>query len=280
MFSLALSFCTQSHSPKIHGANGTSPTMNTFKFHPTTFGVMSEILKKIKPNKAQGYDLIPPSVVKVSFQTIARPLSNLINVVITRSEVPDTWKQGQITPHHQKDSALDKANYRPITLLPVFGKVFERIAHMQMSDHFEPTFHKYVFAYRKYHGCFTAFPTLTEQWKEELDRHKVIGAVAMDLSKAFECLPHDLILEKLEFYGLSAKSISLLCSYLSSRYQRVKIGNTFSSWIDVSAGVLQGSILEPLLFNIFMNDVVYTIENSKMLQTIPRFIYHTANPKL
>ena len=97
-----LSFRTQSHFPKIHGANGTSPKMNTFNFHPTTFGVVGEILKKIKPNKAQGYDLMSPSVVKVSgsfkasvsFQKIARPLSNLINTVITRSEVPDTWKHG------------------------------------------------------------------------------------------------------------------------------------------------------------------------------------------
>jgi len=96
----------------------------------------------------------------------------------------------------------------------------------------------------------------------------VIGAVAMDLSKAFDCLPHDLILEKLEFYGLGAKSISLLRSYLSSRYQRVKLGNTFSSWIGMSAGEPQGSIQGPLLFNIFMNDLVYTIENSKMLNYV------------
>lgn len=114
--------------------------------------------------------------------------------------------------------------------------MFERIAHMQMSVHFEPIFHKYMFAYRKFHGCSTGLLTLTEQWKQELDRHKVISAVAVDLIEAFDCLPHDLILQKLEFYGLSAKSISLFHSYLSSRYQQVKLGNTFSSWIGISAG--------------------------------------------
>ena len=124
-----LSFRTQSHFAKIYGANGTSPKMNTFNFHPTTSGGVGEILKKIKPNKAQGYDLISPSAVKVSSQTIARPVSNLINTVITRYEVPDKWKHGQITPHHKKDSVLDKVNYRPVTVLTVFGKVFERIAH-------------------------------------------------------------------------------------------------------------------------------------------------------
>ena len=88
----------------------------------------------------------------------------------------------QAWSNHKTDSVLDKENYRPVTVLPVFGKVFERIAHMQMSNHFERIFHKYMFAYRKFHGSSTALLTLTEQWKEELDRHKVTGAVAMDLS--------------------------------------------------------------------------------------------------
>ena len=100
---------------------------------------------------------------------------------------------------------------------------------MQMAEHFEPIFQDFMFAYPKYHGCPTALLTSTEHWRDKLDKHKVIGAVAMDLGKAFDCLPHDLILEKLEFYGLDEKAVALLRSYLSPRYQRVKLGNTLSS---------------------------------------------------
>ena len=94
-----------------------------------------------------------------------------------------------------------------------------------------------MFVYRKYHGCPTALLSLTEQWKEDLDKHNIIGTIAIDLSKAFDCLSHDFILEKLKFYGLSDLALSLMRSYLSSRYQRVKLSDTFSTWQEVSRGV-------------------------------------------
>lgn len=92
---------------------------------------------------------------------------------------------------------------------------------MQLTEHFESIFHEYLFAYRKFHSCPTALLALTEDWRSELDKHNIIATVAIDLSKAFDCLLHDLLLDKVNFCGLEKNSVSLLRSYLSSRYQRV-----------------------------------------------------------
>ena len=102
-----------------------------------------------------------------------------------------------------------------------------------MSKHFESTLHKYMFAYRKFHGCPAALLTLTEQWKAELDKHNVIGAAVIDLSKAFDCLPHQLILEKLKLYGMDNKSVVLMDNYLSSRFQSETERNLFNVARDV-----------------------------------------------
>ena len=103
-----------------------------------------------------------------------------------------------------------------------------------------------------------------EDWKEALDKNMFVGAILMDLSKAFDCLPHDLIIAKLQAYGVSDSSCRLMASYLSNRTQRVKIGNVVSSWAEIIKGVPQGSILGPLIFNIFINDIFYFITKCKI----------------
>ena len=176
-------FQDQSHASRIPT---NSNLRKRFSFRATNDQEVKLILEKINPNKAPGYDLIPPRAVKASAPSLSKPLSDLINTIISRSEVPDEWKHGQITPLHKKDSVLDKSNFRPVTVLPAFDKVFERIIQTQMSEYFETILHDFTFAYRNFHGCPAALLTLSEEWKEELDKRKVVSAAALDLSKAFD----------------------------------------------------------------------------------------------
>lgn len=189
---------------------------------------------------------------------------DLINFTINTNTFPDKIKLGQIAPIFKKNDPMVKSNYRPVSILPVPSKIYEKVLSEQLSNYFESIFDDYLCAFRKRHGCQTTLMRLLEDWKEALDSNHYVAAVLMDLSKAFDCLPHDILLCKLECYGLSQKAVNLLSSYLSDRKQQVKIGNVTSKWADIRKGVPQGSILGPLLFNVFINDIFYFIQKGTL----------------
>ena len=118
--------------------------------------------------------------------------------------------------------------------------------------------------FRKAHSTQHALVKLLQRWLKELDNSGLVGTIRMDLSKAYDCLPHDLIIAKFEAYGLSRSRLSLLLDYLTSRKQRVKIGSSYSLWNEIKRGVPQGSILGSLLFNVFINDIFMFIEKSEI----------------
>ena len=198
---------------------------------------------------------------------IKKPLTKIINIHIERNTFPDLMKVGRITPIYKfpKDgSRLDKTCYRPVSVLPVFSKNFERFVLNSMMEYVNSILSDHISAYRKGYGCQNVLLNLTEEWRQYLDNNEIVGAVLMDLSKAFDCLPHELLLAKLSAYGFEKETLGFFHSYLKERKQTVSIKGKSSMVLDILAGVPQGSILGPILFNIFLNDIIEIFENTKV----------------
>jgi hypothetical protein len=130
-----------------------------------------------------------------------------------------------------------------------------------LSDFFENIFNPYLCAFRRDHGCQTTLLRLLEDWRNALVKNQYVAAVLMDLSKASF---HDILLDKLSAYCMSTDSVSLLESYLSNRKQQIKINGILNSWSDIQKAVPQGSILETLHFNVFINDIFYFVEKGTL----------------
>ena len=184
------------------------------------------------------------------------------------STFPEILKHADITPLYKKGKKDIKGNYRPVSILPNLSKIFEKCMFEQMSQFFENIFSKYQCGFRKGFSTQQCLLAMLEKWKRSVDNSKMFGALLTDLSKAFDCLDHELLIAKLNAYGFSLTALKLVHNYLSNRKQRTKINSTYSSLLEIIFGVRQESILGPLLFNIFLIELFFIIEDADIASSV------------
>ena len=186
--------------------------------------IENEILQ-LNAKKSAGPDAIPPKVVKDSFMVLTPPLTKLFNTFVEENLFPSDLKYANVSPHYKQDDSTKKENYRPISILPSTSKIFERLMFQQITSHVSNILSPYVCGFRKGYNAQHALLRLKNKLNKSLDKNENVGLVMMDLSKAFDCIPHNLLIAKLYVYGFDKNSLRLIYSYLKGRHQRVKINS-------------------------------------------------------
>ena len=219
-------------------------------------------MKNVPSDKATAGE-IPVDILKNS-EFCFSELTKCINKAFNENKFPDTLKLSDIVPVFKKLDPTDKTNFRPVSVLPLLSKVFEKIMYDQLYEYAETFLNKLLCGFRKAHSTQHALFRLLQKWQKELDSSGIVGTILMDLSKAYDCLPHDLVLAKLEAHVLDTNSLRFLFDYLSCREQRTKMESAYRNWSEVLRGIPKGSILGPLPFNIFINDIFPCTEKSEI----------------
>ena len=230
----------------------------TNAFNPQSFNFskvsVDDVLKEINKlgyRKAIQNTDIPVKILKQNADIFGSYICHFFNVCVDKGMFPSVLKHADIAPAFKKGYRGSKENYRPVSILPVISKIFEKLLCNQITPFMDQFLSNYQCGFRKGFNAQHCLLAMLEKWKKAIDTKKVFGALLTDPSKASDCLPPDLIIAKLNAYGFCLPALDLIQNYLANRKQRTEINDSYSPWSDILVGVPQDSILGPLLFNIF-----------------------------
>ena len=231
-------------------------TRPAFSFVEVSENQVIKMVRSIKTN-ACGVDDISAFFVKLGIEHSVYAFTNIINTSIIYKKIPTRWKHALVKPLPKNKNPACASDYRPISLLPTFSKVVEKLIAKQMIEYLKETnyFDNLQSAYKHSHSTVTALLNVTDDIYECLENSELVFLVLLDYSKAFDCANHRLILAKLKAAGFRDDSLKWIFSYLSDRRQKVTTSQGESIWSDVFNGVPQGSVLGPLLFTVLVSDL-------------------------
>ena len=242
-----------------------NPNKNKLTLKETTPDEVVKIINDLDGKKSGDIYNISPDLVKLNGQVIAQVLTIIFNQSIIEGCFPRAMKVAKIIPIHKGDSALSVSNYRPISLLPIFSKIFERLIYNRLIGFVNENkiLSELQFGFQKNKSTENAVTSIVSTLDEAKLNRKSSYCVFLDFAKAFNTINHDILLSKLDHYGISGLSNNLFKSYLSNRTQQTEVNGILSDVGIIRHGVPQGSVLGPLLFLLYINDIS---ESSKILK--------------